>query len=253
MTSSVTIIITVLNQAPHLRMTIESILNQTYEDFVLIVRDEGATDFSMQIAQHYAKQDNRVRVVVGNEGNQLSNLKSALALTDSEYLGWVNCGDLLAETTLEETVNVLKGQPTVGTVYTDYLSIDETHSVNHHSAPTSNAYSEERLLTDFIISQFRLVRRSAYHQVGGINDLIPHCQDYDLFLKISEVTEIYHLQKPLYYYRLRKCSTPCYEQIEKILWAKEVVEQAIKRRQKTDEYELEVQLFSTCSLSNKSC
>lgn len=253
MNPSVAIITTVLDQETHLRMTIDSILNQTHRNFVLIVLDEGSAELSLQIAQRFADQDGRVQVVIGsNEENRLSSLKSAIASTDSPYLGWVNCGDLLAATALEETVEILKNQPKVGTVYTDYLSIDETNSIKNHSAPTSISYSEELLLTDFIISQFRLVRRSAYNQVGGINDSLPHCQDYDLFLKISEVTDIFHLQRPLYHYRLHKCKTTCQEQIEKILWAKEVVEQAITRRNQTDEYELEIQFFSSCTLSNKS-
>jgi glycosyltransferase involved in cell wall biosynthesis len=200
MNPSVAIIATVLDQETHLMMTIDSILNQTYEDFRLIVWDEGSTDSSIQTAKRYAEQDDRVQVVIGDkEENRLSSLKSAIALTDSPYLGWVNCGDLLAVNALEETVKILESQPKVGTVYTDYLSVDETNSIKSHSDSPSVAYSEELLLTDFIISQFRLVRRSAYNQVGGINDLLPHCQDYDLFLKISETTEIFHLQKPLYY------------------------------------------------------
>lgn len=252
MHSSVTLTLTVLNQEPYLNATIKSILNQTHQDFELLIWDEGSTDRSIEIAQHYAAQDHRVNIIISKHPTHSSSLKSAISASQSTYLGWINSGDLLAQTALEETINILNTYPEIGLVYTDYLVINQTDSIEAESSRCRIPYSEERLLTDFIIFQFRLMRRSLYDQVGGINDLFPYCQDYDLCLKLSEVTQFFHLQKPFYYYRRYTNNASCQEQIEKILWAKEIVEQALRRRKKTDEYELEVQFFSHCNLLNKT-
>jgi hypothetical protein len=122
-----------------------------------------------------------------------------------------------------------------------------------------------------MVFHFRLIRRSVYNQVGGIDNEFMYCQDYrsinpalfaapdysftkliansvisasrasdrgfKLFqvdartiaaglicLKLSEVTDILHLQKPLYYYRHHKNSISCEQRIEQILLGKRAIE-----------------------------
>lgn len=60
---TLSIVTPVYNVAPYLPATIESILNQTFKDFELILIDDGSTDGSDKICLHYANLDNRVRVI----------------------------------------------------------------------------------------------------------------------------------------------------------------------------------------------
>ena len=159
---------------------------------------------------------------------------------------------MLAPTALAETVAVLDRQPTIGLVYTDYWVIDEQDAVKEYGMRCRVPYDKDRLLIEFMIFHFRLIRRSVYDQVGGTDERFLCCQDYDLCLKLSEVTEIEHLHQPLYYYRHHLHSIAGQQRYGQILWSKEATEQALKRRGLTDEYELEVQIFSQCSLLRKS-
>lgn len=248
MTPLISLVITVYNRERYLSDAIESILTQTYSNFELLIWDDGSTDDSIEIAQHYAAQDKRIRMVAAPHQGRAPALKAAMTEITGTYVGWVDSDDLLAQTALEETASVLDQYPEVGLVYTNYLVIDEYSTVIKEGIRNQIPYSRDRMLTDFITFHFRLMHRSVYEQAGGINAKFVCCQDYDLCLRISEVTEIFHLQRPLYYYRRHKESISGQKQIEQMLWSKKAIEQALQRRGMAEDYELEIEVFTKCRL-----
>ncbi|HIK15474.1 MAG TPA: CHAT domain-containing protein [Leptolyngbyaceae cyanobacterium M33_DOE_097] len=201
MRPTVSLIITSYNCDRYLSAAIVSVLSQTYPDFELLIWDDGSTDQSLAIAQHYAQRDPRVRVVVAQHAGLATSLKGAIEQTTGKYLGWVDSDDLLAPEALEVTVNHLKTNPHTGMVYTEYWVMDENTQVTGYGSRCQIPYSPEKLLEKFMTFHFRLIRRSVYDQVGGINPSYSLAEDYDLCLRLSEVTEIDHLDRPLYYYR----------------------------------------------------
>ena len=201
MSPSISLLIVNYNRERYLGAAIESVLSQTKTEFELLIWDDGSTDRSLNIASDFAKQDKRVRVLVGNHQGVAAARQAAIAQTTGTYLGWVDSDDLLAPTALAETTAILDAHPETGMVYTDRLIIDAKNKVNGLDERCGIPYSKERLLLDFMTFHFRLMRRSVFEQVGGINTSCAYAYDYDLCLRISEVTTIEHLQKPLYYYR----------------------------------------------------
>ena len=77
---------------------------------------------------------------------------------------------------------------------------------------------------------FRLMRRSLFDQVGPVDDSVRFAEDYDLCLKLSEITEIYHLQKPLYYYRVHRKSVSREHSLAQIDAAARAIRAAMVRR-----------------------
>lgn len=251
MVTSVSLVITVYNREHYLSSAIESILTQTYQDFKLLIWDDGSTDNSVEIAHHYANQDRRIRVIAASHQGRAASLKAAVAATTGTYIGLIDSDDLLAQTALTETKAVLDQQPEVGMVYTDYQVIDENNKIKGYGQRCRIPYSKERLLTYFMIFHFRLMRRSIYDQIGGFNELFECCQDYELCLRLSEVTDIMHLERPLYYYRHHKESISGQQPVEQINWSRMAVEQTLQRRGMADDYQLEVQILAQFSLLRK--
>lgn len=242
MIASTSLVIPVYNRAAYLPNAIESILAQTHTDFELLLWDDGSTDDSVAIATHYAQQDKRLRVVAATHQGTAPTLKAAIAQTTAPYVGWVDSDDLLAPTALAETIAILKAHPHVGLVYTDYEVIDAQGTNRGKGSRCQIPYSKERLLVDFMLFHFRLMRRTAYEQVGGIDPAFVRAQDYDLCLKLAEVTDIYHLQQPLYYYRAHAQSVSQQQRVEQILWSKQAIENAMQRRGMADDYALDVEI-----------
>jgi Glycosyltransferase like family 2 len=165
---------------------------------------------------------------------------TARQATDRPYLAWVDSDDLLAPDALAATVNILDRHPKVGMVYTNHSIIDEQGRVLGIGARCKTPYSKERLLIDFMTFHFRLMRREIYEAVGGIDLDFPQAQDYDICLKISEVTEIYHHPQSLYYYRSHSDTISQSQRSKQTERAATAVRNALKRRGLSDRYRLDI-------------
>jgi glycosyltransferase involved in cell wall biosynthesis len=248
---SVSIVIRGYNRDGYIGRAIESVLAQTYQDFDLLVWDDGSTDKTAKVAIEYAKKDRRVRIAAYDHRGAVKSLKSALADTFGPYLCWVDSDDMLAPTALEETVAVLEGNPTVGMVYTDYQVIDASDRVTGYGKRCRIPYSKDRMLLDFMTFHFRLIRRSVFEQAGGIDESFLCAEDYDLCLRLAELTEVRRIPKPLYFYRIHSDSVSQRMRIDQIHCARDAVSHALERRGLSDRFEIDLQIRGRFSLRRR--
>lgn len=221
---------TVYNREKYLEEAINSVLQQTRKDFELLIWDDASTDNSLAIAQSFSKEDSRVKVIMGEHSGHSKSLQSAIAATTGSFIGQVDSDDILCPTALDETAKVLEKNPQVGLVYTNYLAIDRHSNIIGEGERCKITYSKEQILSDFMTFHFRLIRRTVFDRVGGINTDFIYAQDYDLCLRLSEVTEVCHINQPLYLYRTHVENISHQKQLEQIYFMEKAVLQAQKRR-----------------------
>lgn len=239
MSPSISLLIVNYNRDRYLSAAIESVITQTNAEFELLIWDDGSTDRSLEIANHYARQDQRIRVVAAaHQGIALAR-QAAIAQTTGEYLGWVDSDDRLASTALAETVAVLSANPDIGMVYTNHLIVDAEDTVKGLGQRCLVPYSKEVLLLCFMTFHFRLMRRSVFEQVGGINPACAYAYDYDLCLRLSEMTSIQHIPKPLYFYRCHSEAISYQKQQLQIRDSYQAISEALQRRGLSDRYEVQ--------------
>jgi glycosyltransferase involved in cell wall biosynthesis len=251
MIPKVSVIMTAHNRERYIGKAIESVLAQTYKDFDLLIWDDGSSDNTFAIACEYAKKDNRIRLAAYDHRGPVKALKEAIADTFGPYLCWVDSDDILESTALEETVAVLDSEPAVGVVYTDYRVIDANDVIKGYGRRCRIPYSKDRLLLDFMTFHFRLMRRFAYNQVGGIDDTLEMAEDYDLCLKLSEISSFKHLAKPLYRYRYHDQSLSHEKRFTQIECSRTAVTWALERRGLADRFELDVEIREKFTLRSK--
>lgn len=104
----VSVIMPVYNAAKYVGKTIESILNQTYGNFELILIDDGATDGSGEICDQYCKKDERVRVVHQENGGTCHARNVGLEMARGQYIGFCDHDDEMLPNCLELAVNAAK-------------------------------------------------------------------------------------------------------------------------------------------------
>jgi glycosyltransferase involved in cell wall biosynthesis len=208
MPSLISLSMTVYNREKYLSIALDSILAQTYPHWKLTIWDDGSSDSSPDIAIAYARTDPRIHFIAAPHTGRQYALRAAIEASrqKSSYLAWIDDDDILAPEALSATITILDSQPSIGMVYTDYWIMSEIGQALDLGTRCKIPYSKERLLIDFMTFNFRLMRWEVYDLVGGIDLDFPQAQDYDICLKISEVTDIYHLQQPLYYYRQHQSS-----------------------------------------------
>ncbi|MFN6478929.1 CHAT domain-containing protein [Nostoc sp. DedQUE07] len=243
MSPLISIVIVNYNRESYLQEAIASVLAQTWQNFELLIWDNGSTDGSVAIARAYTQQDGRVRVVEADNQGVAAACKAAIAQTSGTYIGILDNDDILAPTALAQTATVLNRHPETGFVYTDYLNIDPNGKVIGYGDRCNIPYSQSGLLVDFMTFHFRLMRRSVYDRVGGVNELFSCCAyDYDLCLRLSEVAQVRRIQEPLYFYRNHSQSISVTRQKEQILWSKRAIAQALWRRGLADKLQIDVEL-----------
>jgi glycosyltransferase involved in cell wall biosynthesis len=252
MSDLISLVMTVYNRERYLAMAIDSVLCQTHANFELIIWDDGSTDSSLAIAREYSDRDRRIKAIASEHQGRAKSLKQAHLLCQGEFVGWLDSDDVLAPSALERTLQILASNSDVGMVYTDHMIIDAVGKILGIGQRCKIPYSSMQMLLDFLTFHFRLIRRSIFERAGGIDESFICAIDYDLCLRIAEITEIYHLREILYYYRNHRQSMFYNYRLEQIECSRRAVLAALKRRGLENLYELQVEINSTFYLTHKN-
>jgi glycosyltransferase involved in cell wall biosynthesis len=245
----VTIVIPVYNREKYLGIAVDSVLRQTYTDWELIISDDGSTDGTLDLAHNFALHDSRIRVLTAEHKGAAWALIAGFDAAKGEFIGQLDSDDVLEPEAIRLTVKALDEDKECGMVYTNYIDIDENGQKMRPGRRCSIPYSPERMLTEFMTFHFRLIRKSIYDKIGGFNTQFNNIEDYDLCLRLSEVTNIKKIDEFLYLYRFHPDSTKVtMNQLERINLCKEAMTQALQRRGMGNTHEVCVLLNPTFSI-----
>lgn len=183
----ITVIMGIYNCANTLGESLDSLLAQTYTDWDLVMCDDGSTDSTYQIAEHYRQAHPSRITLIKNERNMGLNhtLNRCLALAGGEYIARHDGDDISAPTRFEKEISAMSAHPDIAIVSTAMLYFDE-NGVWGRNKPV-----EFPRKTDFIAgTPFChapcLVKRQAYTDVGGYTEdpRLLRVEDYDLWVKM---------------------------------------------------------------------
>lgn len=202
----VTVLMPVYNAGGFLAEAIESILNQTFRDFELLIIDDGSTDRSLGTIKKYTKQDKRVKVVSHGENKGLvATLNEGIGLAEGKYIARQDQDDISAKSRLKKQVEYLDNNPSIGLLGTNYDVIDNrgktVATTDVFTSPEDIKLAEvfsNQLGHGTIIARRRLLRTFPY------DEDFKNAEDYDLWARLSHHTKIANLSKPLYKWRLHE-------------------------------------------------
>lgn len=193
----------VFNPPPDvLRITIESVLAQTYDQWELCLAD-GASDRAgvRELLEEYARRDPRIRVCRLERNLGISgNSNEAARMATGEFLMIFDHDDLLAPNALFKIASTLKCHPDADLIYydEDMVSADGTRRFHPLMKPE---WSPEMLLSANYLMHC-VVRRDLFWSVGGFNSDFDGAQDWDLeFRCIERTSNIVHVPSVLYHWR----------------------------------------------------
>jgi glycosyltransferase involved in cell wall biosynthesis len=197
----VTVVIVCHNNAAVLPESIESVLNQSYRNFELVIVDNASADVSAEIAEHFAKDFHGipVRSIANNENAGPTRARrQGFATSRAKYLLPLDADDKLSHRFLEATVEALEAQPRAGFAYVDALTFGSENWVHLQQDRSIAQHARKNYL-----AYCALIRRDAYEAVGGYNpDNWGYYEDWDLWLSLREQDwEPVHVRQLLFYYR----------------------------------------------------
>lgn len=108
MSEKISIIVPIYNVQRYLKECIESLIKQTYENIEIILVNDGSTDNSGKICDHYALRDNRIKVVHQKNGGVSCARNTGLRYSTGDYIGFVDPDDWIDEKMYERMLEVLK-------------------------------------------------------------------------------------------------------------------------------------------------
>ncbi len=194
----ITVYIAAFNYADYIAKSIESVINQTFSDWELIVINDGSTDNTREIIERY--QDENIRIVhQENQGLNVTN-NIALRLAKGEYIMRLDADDFLDENALLLLCSTLDKREDVDLVYPDYYLVDPEGNVLD-LIRRKKIDDEVDLLDLPAHGACTIFRTKVLRHLGGyIEDY--SCQDgYELWLRFIKRFKPYNLNIPLFYYR----------------------------------------------------
>lgn len=198
--SLVTVYLVCFNYAKYVKQSIESVLSQTYQNFELIIIDDGSTDNSTEIINGYAKHP-KVRIIIQENKGLIATNNIAIRAANGKYVMRLDADDYLDESALLVLVNTIEKSDELALVFPDYYYTDKNGNVTGQER-RHNFQETVTLLDQPAHGACTLIRRSCLIEVGGYSDEF-NCQDgWDLWLKLTENYKVGNVNLPLFYYRM---------------------------------------------------
>lgn len=205
----ITIAIPVYNGDAFLHQAIESILEQTYKHFCLLLLDNHSNDKTEEICRHYETIDSRI-TYYRNDFNvgASANFNNAFFLSKTKYFKWAAHDDYLGREFLERCRDLLESNSNATLVFSKVFQINSQNIYIDNYNPEYNIYhSLPQHRYDVIINKnvscveiFGLIRSSALKQTGLIKPYVG--SDKALLLKISQIGPILEVPDFLFFHRL---------------------------------------------------
>ena len=178
--------------------SLKSCLNQTFDDFELLVVDDASTDGTSALVSEFMKLDPRVALI--HSGTNIK-LPAALNLgfqhSKGDYITWTSDDNLYRPHALSRLVAELRENPSIGVVYADQSIIDETGDViSRDFLPPP-----DHLAHKSCIGACFMYRREVHLALNGYDKSKFLVEDYDFWLRASMQFSFLHLPEDLYLYR----------------------------------------------------
>jgi len=200
MIPKITVLMSVYNGERWLRESIESVLKQTLTDFEFIIINDGSRDFSLDIINDFSAKDRRVLVISKQNTGLADSLNVGIAQAKGEWIARLDADDVCEPNRLSAQYAFGSSREKLVLIGSGLTEIDE----NRRTAKVFQYPTNHQNLVDNLIKKMRFfahssafVRTKALKCIGGYRPRIKRAQDYDLWLRLSEVGELGCVDEPL--------------------------------------------------------
>lgn len=205
----VSVIISVYNGEQFLEEALESILDQTYTHFELLILDDGSSDDSLSILRRFERRDHRIHVVTRENRGLVRSLNELIAMSKGVFLARMDADDISLPERFEKQVAFLQENTDVAAVGSAFLLIDARgRKIAAISSPLDHNSIEQELLRGHCVLSHPsvMIRADAMARAEGYREAFTCAQDLDLWLRMSEFAKLANLPDVLLYYRIHATS-----------------------------------------------
>ena len=206
MLKSLTVLMSVYNGESYLELAIESILQQTFTDFIFLIINDASTDKTRMILEKFAQQDSRI-VIINNKQNRglAYSLARGVEAATTAWIARMDADDIAMSDRLEKQMNYIEKNPEIDILGGYALDINDSGDIlGERKVPICHKNISRLIWTNPLIHPTVLFRRSAILNIGSYYDKtrqrIP--EDYHLWFRAAAAgLRFSNLPEPLIYYR----------------------------------------------------
>jgi glycosyltransferase involved in cell wall biosynthesis len=185
---AVSVVLPTYNREDVVGRAIESVLEQSYRDFELIVVDDGSTDDTAAVVRSF--DDPRVAFLEYEENSGAPAARNTgIREAAGEFIAFQDSDDEWHPEKLEKQMEVFAdAPPSVGVVYTGFTRVGEETETYHPGPgvdPKEGDVHQSLLRQNFVTTQAAVVRAQCFEDVGGFDERLPRFQDWELWIRIS--------------------------------------------------------------------
>ncbi len=185
----ISVIIPTYNRGHLINRAIQSILNQSYKDFEIIVVDDGSIDNTKEVIESF--RDERIRYIHYKENKGANAARNiGIRAAKGDYIAFQDSDDEWLPQKLEKQIKILKDAPSdVGLVYTSFWRImnDRRLYIPPKEIKPKEGYIHINLLKgNFISTQTMLLRKECFEKAGMFDENLPRLQDWDMVIRLSK-------------------------------------------------------------------
>jgi glycosyltransferase involved in cell wall biosynthesis len=199
----ISVIIPAYNAEKTIRETIQSVLNQTHSDLEIIVINDGSTDNTLEQIDRLS--DPRLTVFSYENAGANPSRNRGLAHVTGDYVSFLDADDLWTPDKLEAQLHALNHHPNAAVAYSWTNFIDESGKVLHSGSYVSasgNVLAELAVVNFLENGSNPLIKKQAVVDVGGFDESLQACQDWDLWLRLAATHEFVAVSSPQILYRV---------------------------------------------------
>lgn len=199
MNKLVSIILPVYNGAENIATSINSIINQSYTNWELIIVNDCSTDQTLEVILEYQQKDKRIKILSNQTNMKLpKSLNIGFTEAKGDYLTWTSDDNMYKSNAIERMVSELETNRDIVMVFSDYTTIDKNN----------NIINEIKIADQLIlgigntIGACFLYTREIFDKVGYYDYNLFLAEDYDYWIRINKLGTIKHISEDLYLYKL---------------------------------------------------
>jgi GT2 family glycosyltransferase len=203
---TVSVVMSVYNGERYLPEAVESILNQTLQDFEFIVIDDGSTDRTPDILRSYPE----LEVVSQPNAGLTPSLNRGFRLAQGRYIARMDADDVALPTRFERQVAYLDAHPQVGLLGTAYYQIDDQGKILRQVVMPCSDHELRLALARYnpFLHSSIMVRKELAEKLGYYDEDERYkcCEDYEFWIRLARRSQLANLDEALVKWRLHQAN-----------------------------------------------
>lgn len=197
------VVMSVYNAGDYLFQAIESILEQRFEDFEFIIVNDGSTDKSGAILDHYRQLDKRIRILEQENKGLIASLNRGCQAARGAYIARMDADDISLPNRFVQQIEFMRSRPEVGVLGTGVYLIDEAGNLLQiRDYPSKHFFIKWQLCFNHAIAHPTvMIKRELIEKIGGYDSKMLHVEDYDLWRRLSRASIMANLPDALHLLR----------------------------------------------------